>query len=317
MAYYTTAKMVAELSGRYGKVYNKAMLGVEWNNSGNTGKGQYYEGVRPMSFRPEPFSDIPFLNQVAVFAEEKAALPIGKTSLTLQAGGRFTYMATDQLNDKWAVDPRFNAKYTIISNRAPKKVRELSLRAGWGIQTTLPALRLLYPFPVYIDRVSFSWGGTAETGPVAAWTTFVTPQSDMINRDLKMQYSKNFEVGLDFDMFGVKEALPIIMKRCVTVIPFVWFRRYCHSGNTKPIAGRKFRFIWMIRTIRDNRFWAWEASRSTIGMRKYSIRHPSRNRPMTVNTTSGVSSIRSISGRFVRSDFGRCQRSIHDHDPEG
>lgn len=146
MAYYTTAKMVAELSGRYGKVYNKAMLGVEWNNSGNTGKGQYYEGVRPMSFRPEPFSDIPFLNQVAVFAEEKATLPIGKTSLTLQAGGRFTYMATDRLNDKWAVDPRFNAKYTIISNRAPKKVRELSLRAGWGIQTTLPALRLLYPF---------------------------------------------------------------------------------------------------------------------------------------------------------------------------
>lgn len=85
-----------------------------------------------MSFRPEPFSDIPFLNQVAVFAEEKATLPIGKTSLTLQAGGRFTYMATDQLNDKWAVDPRFNAKYTIISNRAPKKVRELSLRAGLG-----------------------------------------------------------------------------------------------------------------------------------------------------------------------------------------
>ena len=122
----------------------------------------YLSDIRNLS--PEPFSDIPFLNQVAVFAEEKATLPIGKTSLTLQAGGRFTYMATDRLNDKWAVDPRFNAKYTIISNRAPKKVRELSLRAGWGIQTTLPALRLLYPFPVYIDRVSFSWGGTAETG---------------------------------------------------------------------------------------------------------------------------------------------------------
>ena len=38
---------------------------------------------------------------------------------------------------------------------------------------------------------------------MAAWTTIVTPQSDMINRDLKMQYSKNFEVGLDFDMFCV------------------------------------------------------------------------------------------------------------------
>ena len=242
MAYYTTAKMVAELSGRYGKVYNKAMLGVEWNNSGNTGKGQYYEGVRPMSFRPEPFSDIPFLNQVAVFAEEKATLPIGKTSLTLQAGGRFTYMATDQLNDKWAVDPRFNAKYTIISNRAPKKVRELSLRAGWGIQTTLPALRLLYPFPVYIDRVSFSWGGTAETGPVAAWTTFVTPQSDMINRDLKMQYSKNFEVGLDFDMFGVKGGITYYNEKMrngytLRMVPRVLsFREYeTYKGTEVPV----------------------------------------------------------------------------------
>lgn len=203
MAYYTTAKVVGEVSGRYGEVYNKAMLGVEWNNSGNTGKGQYYRGVRPLQFRPEPFSDIPFLNQVAVFVEEKATLPIGKTSLTLQAGGRFTYMATDLVHDNWAIDPRFNAKYTIISNRAPKKVRELSVRAGWGLQTTLPGLRLLYPFPVYTDRVSFSWGGTPESGPVSAWTTFVTPRSEMSNPDLKMQYSKNFEAGLDFELFGI------------------------------------------------------------------------------------------------------------------
>ena len=151
-------------------------------------------------------------------------------------------MATDQLNDKWAVDPRFNAKYTIISNRAPKKVRELSLRAGWGIQTSLPALRLLYPFPVYIDRVSFSWGGTAETGPVAAWTTFVTPQSDMINRDLKMQYSKNFEVGLDFDMFGVKGGITYYNEKMrngytLRMVPQVLsFREYeTYKGTEVPV----------------------------------------------------------------------------------
>lgn len=78
-------KVVAELSGRYGKLYNKAMVGFEWNNSGNTGRGLYYEGVRPVQFRPESFRDIPFLNRYAVFVEEKATFPIGKTSLTLQA----------------------------------------------------------------------------------------------------------------------------------------------------------------------------------------------------------------------------------------
>lgn len=207
MAYYTNAKLVAELSGRYGGVYNKAMAGVEWNNSGNTGKGLYYRGVRPIGFRPEPFSDIPFLNKVSLFVEDKATLPLGSTSLTLQAGGRFTYMATDLLKDKWAIDPRFNVKYTLISNRAPKKVREVSLRAGWGIQTTLPGLRMLYPFPVYDDRVSLSWGGTAETGPVAAWTTKVTTRDEMRNADLKMQYSKNLEAGVEFDLFGVRGSV--------------------------------------------------------------------------------------------------------------
>ena len=242
MAYYTTAKLMAELSGRYGKVYNKAMAGIEWNNSGNTGKGQYYRGVRPMQFRPEPFSDIPFINQVALFVEEKATLPIGKTSLTLQAGGRFTYLATDQLNDKWALDPRFNAKYTIISNRAPKKVRELSVRGGWGIQTTLPGLRLLYPFPVYIDQVAFNWGGTSETGPVSAWTTNVVPQSEMINRDLKMQYSKNLEVGLDFDLFGIKGGITYYNERMrdgytLRQSPeIISFREYeTYMGAEKPV----------------------------------------------------------------------------------
>ena len=241
MAYYTTAKMVAELSGRYGKVYNKAMLGVEWNNSGNTGKGQYYEGVRPMSFRPEPFSDIPFLNQVAVFAEEKATLPIGKTSLTLQAGGRFTYMATDRLNDKWAVDPRFNAKYTIISNRAPKKVRELSLRAGWGIQTTLPGLYTLYPFASYIDNYSLRLPAAGERPAMEAWTTEVTTAEELSNRDLKMQYSKNFEVGVDFEMFGIKGSIAYYNEKMrngysTMYTPGVYsYREYNYSGAETPV----------------------------------------------------------------------------------
>lgn len=201
MAYYTNAKVVAELSGRYGKVYNKAMIGFEWNNSGNTGRGLYYEGVRPVQFRPESFRDIPFLNRYAAFVEEKATFPIGKTSLTLQAGARFMNIATDALKDNWAIDPRFNAKYTLISNRVRKKVRELSIRGGWGIQTTMPSIRQLYPFPGYADVWSL------RSSNAEAWTTYVSSRADQTNRDLKMQYSKNFEVGLDFDMFGVSGSI--------------------------------------------------------------------------------------------------------------
>ena len=241
MAYYTNAKLMAEVSGRYGKVYNKAMLGAEWSNSGNTGKGQYYEGVRPIQFRPQPFSDIPFMNQVAVFVEEKVTLPVGKTSLTLQAGGRFTYLATDRLNDKWAVDPRFNLKYTIISNRAPKKVRELSLRAGWGIQTTLPGLYTLYPFASYIDNYSLRLPAAGERPAMEAWTTEVTTAEELSNRDLKMQYSKNFEVGVDFEMFGIKGSIAYYNEKMrngysTMYTPGVYsYREYNYSGAETPV----------------------------------------------------------------------------------
>lgn len=241
MAYYTNAKLLAELSGRYGKVYNKALAGIEWNNSGNTGKGQYYEGVRPIQFRAEPFSDIPFMNQLAIFVEEKATLPIGKTSLTLQAGGRFTYLATDQLNEKWAVDPRFNVKYTIVSNRAPKKVRELSLRAGWGIQTTLPNLYALYPFTSYIDNYSLRLPIAGERPAMEAWTTEVTTAEELTNRDLKMQYSRNFEVGIDFEMFGVKGSVAYYNEQMrngysTLSMPGVYsYREYNYSGTETPV----------------------------------------------------------------------------------
>lgn len=48
-----------------------------------------------------------------------------------------------------------------------------------------------------------------------------TPQPDMINRDLKMQYSKNLEVGLDFEMFGIKGGVTYYNEKMRNVIPFV------------------------------------------------------------------------------------------------
>ncbi len=241
MAYYTNAKLVAEHSARYGIFYHKAMLGFEWNNSGNTGKGLYYAGVRPRQFRNESFRDIPFMNQFAAFTEEKATLLIGKTSLTMQAGVRISSISTDLLKKNYAVDPRFNLRYMIINNRAPKSVRELSVRAGWGIQTTLPSLRMLYPFPIYNDFASLQWR-TADGKRVEAWTTDVTTRAEMRNRDLKMQYSKNLEVGIDFDIFGVSGSIAYFNERMrdgysTYSTPQVYtYREYeLYSGTETPV----------------------------------------------------------------------------------
>lgn len=242
LAIYTNAKVVGELSGRYGAVYNKAMVGLEWNNSGNTGKGLYYEGIRPEKFRPQPFRDIPFMNKMSVFVEDKATLPIGKTSLTLQAGFRFTWMGTDVLKKNTNIDPRFNVKYTIVQNRMPKSFRELSVRAGWGIQTTMPSFWSLYPFANYEDRAALTWGGTSTLSPVDAWTTLVTPREMMQNPDLKLQNSKNFEVGIDFDIAGIVGSVTYYNEKMrngystISSPTFVTFREYDATNiNATPI----------------------------------------------------------------------------------
>ncbi len=164
--------------------------------------------MRPIQFRPQPFSDIPFMNQMAVFVEEKVTLPVGKTSLTLQAGGRFTYLATDRLNDKWAVDPRFNLKYTIISNRAPKKGPRTvaACRLGHSDHAAGPLYALSVRI-LYRQLLAASAPAAGERPAMEAWTTEVTTAEELSNRDLKMQYSKNFEVGVDFEMFGIKGSI--------------------------------------------------------------------------------------------------------------
>ena len=64
----------------------------------------------------------------------------------------------------------------------------------------------------------------------------------MINRDLKMQYSKNFEVGLDFDMFGVKGGITYYNEKMrngytLRMVPQVLsFREYeTYKGTEVPV----------------------------------------------------------------------------------
>ena len=72
------------------------------------------------------------------------------------------------------VDPRFNARVTLLENRWNKKGWEsLSIRVGWGIQHKMPTLAYLYPDPAYIDKASFSFKDDANDHKLAVITTNV------------------------------------------------------------------------------------------------------------------------------------------------
>ena len=231
-----------------------AVLGISVNSAeshDSTINAQDFPDYPALEFRSDAISNAK--KHVPGYSQDASTLMLYIARMVYSYKDRYVLTATFRADgsskfskeNRFSYFPSFSAAWRMSEEKFMKNlnfISNLKLRAGWGIQTTLPALRLLYPFPVYIDRVSFSWGGTAETGPVAAWTTFVTPQSDMINRDLKMQYSKNFEVGLDFDMFGVKGGITYYNEKMrngytLRMVPQVLsFREYeTYKGTEVPV----------------------------------------------------------------------------------
>ena len=122
------------------------MLGGEWSTKGNEGKGKSFDPNNPpiQNIRPRSFKDIPYINEYSGFIEDKVKIEIGKRSIELSAGSRFTKIDTKGADFDVIVDPRFNARVTLLENRWNKKGWEsLSIRVGWGIQHKMPTLAYL------------------------------------------------------------------------------------------------------------------------------------------------------------------------------
>lgn len=214
------AQIMADVvMGKSGGVMNTVTVGGDFRSNGNVGRGAYFvphylEGgptdinaYRPENFRPQPFDKIPFVNVVSFFAEDVFYLPIAgnRQSLTIEPGVRVDMILNDVMRNRTAVDPRLNVRYALVQN-GNGIVRGLSLRGGYGRQTRLPNTIDMYRFDTYTDEdISFDWTDPNDpTNRHGTKHTLIRRGVDEINRDLKLQYSNKFEVGVDFDIAGIK-----------------------------------------------------------------------------------------------------------------
>ena len=201
---YAQAKLTANISGNYGLFYNNFMIGAEWTTKGNRGDGKTFDPHFPPSqnIRPRPFKDIPFIHEYTGFVEDKVIIPFTEEmGFQFSAGVRFTNIATKAADYNTTVDPRLNARLTLIDRDYNRQgMQRLSIRGGWGILTKMPTLVHLYPDPVYADRISFNYNDDANNYNLAVITTDVARAE---NPDLKLPSSRNMEIGLDLKMFGV------------------------------------------------------------------------------------------------------------------
>lgn len=138
-----------------------AMLGTSLNYTKNFGKGAVVDQERPPYpssdfIRPRANSDIPAIVHHATYAELKLRCKLGRSEVNSQWGVRETMMLNlphnYALHGKALFEPRLQMSYTY--NFAPKgcaTVRNVSLRAGFGIENKLPSADFLYPDKVYHD----------------------------------------------------------------------------------------------------------------------------------------------------------------------
>ena len=84
-----SAALKANWAHTFGSVNNKLKAGVEFSGSGNFGAGEYYDdlSVAP-TWRTYPYNEVPFINNLAAYAEDNVVIPAGQGFIDLKAGLR-------------------------------------------------------------------------------------------------------------------------------------------------------------------------------------------------------------------------------------
>ena len=183
------ASLKYEWFKKSGKRLSKLKAGVQWKANGNVGEGEYYKdpSVSANGYRPRPYSQYPFMHNVAAYIEEDYTFPIGKTSLQISAGLRLENLFvkdTDYKNVS-SLSPRFNAKWKISDN--------LSIRGGWGVSEKLPSFYILYPVQKYRDIQTFGFSH----GDASSCVYYTQPYKMLFNENLKWQKNYNAEFGIE------------------------------------------------------------------------------------------------------------------------
>lgn len=181
-----------------GKARHAVMVGASYTLDKNLGEGRSFgDGFQPrandgIGFRPRKFSDVPALNQIAVYAEDKVNANIFGRPLNVLVGVRYDIIQPTRSDQKSAWSPRVNASYELFN--------DFTIRGGYGYSAKAPSLIYLYPDPVYTDVFSLNYYKQDAKERMALMTTRVFSAE---NKDLEMAISKKAEVGLEYKKFSL------------------------------------------------------------------------------------------------------------------
>lgn len=190
-------------------IRNHLMAGVEFTGSRNNGRGTYYEDMRyAPTWREYRYDELPTLNNLALYIEDKISIPTGKLSIwELTAGLRddITIINGSDYGTATSLSPRINSRYIFWQNHDKRWVRSLTLHAGWGKSVKLPSFQVLYPSPAYSDMLAFASPSTSTNESYYAYYTH--PSSAVYNPQLKWQYTNQVDLGIEMNIKDARLSL--------------------------------------------------------------------------------------------------------------
>ena len=208
-------RLKGDWTRRFGPVLNKLMAGAEYTGSKNQGRGLYYEDMRVApTWREYRYDELPTLNNIALYAEDKVSLATSRlATFELTAGLRedITHISNSDYGTVSSLSPRVNGRYIFWHNRRSRWVRDLSIHAGWGKSVKLPSFQVLYPAPSYSDHLAFSSPGTSNNTSYYAYHTY--PSTAVYNPGLRWQYTNQTDLGVEMDIKGTRISLSAFHKR--------------------------------------------------------------------------------------------------------
>ena len=185
---------------------SRLLVGVEYTGSKNYGRGTYYDDMRyAPTWREYRYDQLPAMNNLALYIEEKLSIPTTRLStFELTAGLRddITFIDESQYGTVSSLSPRLNSRYIFWRRQRKRWINELVLHAGWGKSVKLPSFQVLYPSPSYADRLAFASTSTADNKSYYAYHTL--PSQAMYNPDLQWQYTHQTDIGIEMDVKGTR-----------------------------------------------------------------------------------------------------------------
>lgn len=195
-------KLRASWNRKWDGIRSNLKVGLAWSANGNVGRGEYYDvpEYAPHGYRPRPYSDYPFMHNLALFVEERLTLPLGRDGFFVQimAGlrGEKTIIRDASYKHTATLSPRLNAKVQLGDH--------VTLRGGWGFAEKLPSFHILYPQQQYRDIQVFA---ASYAGGGSVYAYYTEPYKQAHNPSLRWQRNRNSEVGLDLKWGDFSVAL--------------------------------------------------------------------------------------------------------------